>query len=436
MNSLRWVAAATMLLAAGTPAFGAGFGIFEQGTKAMGMAGAFTAQADDPSALWHNAGGLAFVNQSAASAGATWIHSTKADFQGGAPFPGSGATAEQKALSEFPPHLYYVAPINAIWKWGIGVNTPFGLTTQWKNENQFAGRFLSTKAALQAFDVNPTIGWQITPNFGLGFGALARFSKVELNRHVAGQNPFTFSTVDIAKVHLTSDFDRAYGWNVGLLHKVNPSFSWGLSYRSAITVDYQGDARFTQISTGNAQLDAAVRAQLPIGVNLPIKTSIDFPDMASLGIAFSVTPNLLIEVDANRTGWSSFEKVVINGRSAQASAVFNATNTTIPEEWDDANNYRLGVRLGPANGSQLRFGYVYDETPQVEESVSPLLPDANRNGLTVGFGTNAPGFNWDVALMYLKFDKRTRNSTRPHEPIYHGTYDTTAWLLGITLGWR
>jgi len=49
--------------AAVAPVSAAGFGIFEQGTRAMGMAGAFTAQADDPSALWHNAGGLAFFDE-------------------------------------------------------------------------------------------------------------------------------------------------------------------------------------------------------------------------------------------------------------------------------------------------------------------------------------------------------------------------------------
>ena len=65
--------AALVALSAGA-VHGAGFSIFEQGTKAMGMAGAFTAQADDPSLLFHNAGGLAFVNERAFSAGVTWIH--------------------------------------------------------------------------------------------------------------------------------------------------------------------------------------------------------------------------------------------------------------------------------------------------------------------------------------------------------------------------
>ena len=46
----------------GAPLDAAGFSlIFEQSAKAMGMAGAFTATADEPSAMFFNVGGLAFL---------------------------------------------------------------------------------------------------------------------------------------------------------------------------------------------------------------------------------------------------------------------------------------------------------------------------------------------------------------------------------------
>ena len=43
-------------------------------------------------------------------------------------------------------------PITSTWKIGLGIETPFGLTTEWKDPNDFAGRFISTKASLDAFD--------------------------------------------------------------------------------------------------------------------------------------------------------------------------------------------------------------------------------------------------------------------------------------------
>lgn len=423
-RALSIVALAT--LAAG-PLHAAGFSIFEQGSKATGMAGAVTAQADDPSMLFYNAGGLAFVEKTDFSVGATWIRSTKADFQGAGVFPGPGYKAEQETLSEFPPHAYWVQPISSTFKFGLGVETPFGLTTSWKNPNQFAGRFLSTKASLQAFDLNPTIGWRVTPNFGIGVGALVRYSTVELNRNVPFNNPFTQQIVDIGRLNLKGDYSTGYGFNVGLLHRVNESFSWGLSYRSKISVDYKGDARITQVSTGNAGLDALISTRLPFNTNLPVKTKIDFPDQASLGLAFGLTRNLLLETDVNWMGWSSFKNVPIDFTSAQG----NALDSSLPQNWEDVYSYRVGLNWTVSPASQLRFGVVYDQTPQPEEGVSPLLPDADRNGFCIGYG-HTQGFRYDVGLMYLDFKKRTTNKARPESGPFFGTYKTQAVLLGVT----
>src|SRR6185295_17585442 len=94
-KSRRALAAA---LAAGilgpVPAHAAGFAIFEQGALGMGFAGAFTAQASDPSAIFHNAAGIAFLKGTQAYLGGTLIRPSS-DFEGADPFPGAGTTASQ-----------------------------------------------------------------------------------------------------------------------------------------------------------------------------------------------------------------------------------------------------------------------------------------------------------------------------------------------------
>jgi long-chain fatty acid transport protein len=422
----------TLVTLAAAPLHAAGFSIFEQGSKAMGMAGAFTAQADDPSMLFFNAGGLAFVEKTGVSGGATWIHSTKADFQGAAPFPGDNYSAKQEALSEFPPHLYWVQPLTANWKFGLGIETPFGLTTSWENPDQFAGRFLSTKASLEAIDINPTLGWQVTPTFGIGVGGIVRVSKVELNRHISAINPFTLMAADVGRLNLESDFTKnSYGFNVGILHRWNESFSWGLSYRSKISVDYDGSARVTQISSGNPVFDTIVGTQIPFGKKLPVETSIDYPDEASLGLAFALTRDLLLETDVNYTGWSSFKSVPINFTGGPGESL---PDTSLPQDWKNAYSYRAGLRWTTSPATQWRFGLVYDKTPQPEEGVSPLLPDADRTGYCIGYG-HTTGFKYDIGLMYLDFKKRTKNEFRASEGPFLGTYKTQAVLLGLTLNY-
>ena len=418
------VALSALAALAPTAAQAAAFGIFEQGSKGMGMAGAFTAQANDPSLLFHNAGGLAFVEEAQLTTGLTWIHVNGSEFDGLAPFPGVGVEEQMEDLDTTPIHVYYVRPLGATWKFGVGFNTPFGLSTEWKNPNTFSGRFISQRAELQTFDINPTLGVQLTPKIGVGFGIIGRFSTVDLKRAVPTLNPFTGAVADIARVELESDFDSGIGWNVGILHKVGSAYSWGLSYRSKVKIDYGGDARFTQVLTGFPQLDAVVAGQLPFGAAIPVETAIEFPDMASLGFAFKLTSNLLAEVDVNWTGWSSFDALPLTFPTAPA------LSSVVVEDYKDVYNYRLGFNYVTGSGSQWRFGYALDETPLPEESVGPLLPDGDRNVFTVGYGT-ASG-KLDLALMYLTADERVVRVNRDN---FNGTYNTDAFLAGITYNW-
>lgn len=412
------------------PAFGAGFGIFEHGSRAMGMGGAFTAQADDPSAMFHNVAGLAFQEERDFMVGFTWIRGTTQEFDGANPFPGLGIEEEQKTLSEFPPHAYWVEPLNDRWTFGLGVNSPFGLVVEWDNPAGFSGRFISAKSSLVVLDVNPNVAVKLSDDFSLGFGAVARFAAVELNQFVGASNPFTQTVSNVGFLELESDLgeDEGFGFNVGLLYKPDGFFSWGLSYRSEVEVDFNGDGLLTQIPTGNPQLDGAVAASLPFGRDLPVETGIDFPQMASLGLGFRLSDRMMLETDINWTGWSSFDVLVIDFVND------DLPDAERPQGWDDVFNYRVGVSLDTAAGNQWRFGALYDETPQPEEAVSPLLPDNNRTGVSVGYGYNGSKLTWDVALLYLHMTERERDQSFPGEPDFFGEYENKAFLLGVSLG--
>ncbi len=409
----------TLTVASALPVQGAGFSIFEQGSKAMGMAGAFTAQADDGSAIFHNVGGLAFLKKQRHELGMTVIKPVEVDFAGIDPFPGANATGTAEEPFFTPPHYYYVRPISKNLTFGFGFNSPFGLSVEWKDRANWPGRFLSARSELKCFDLNPSIGWQVNEHLGVGLGVSVRAAKVELFRHVAAINPLNFRVFDAGTVLLESDLDNGLGWNVGLLHKVNRRLSWGFSYRSAIEVDFSGDAVFAQLPSGNPVLDAIVARTIPFNQELPVETNLEFPDLISLGVAFGLTDRVLVEFDLNQTGWSSFDQLPLTFvNHPQFSQV-------VPEEYEDALHYRLGVRVD-AGDNQWRFGYVYDESPQPDESVGPLLPDANRDGITIGFGWHD---RLDLAIMYLQLIERTTTTNRDS---FFGTYNTTVWLVGAT----
>ena len=75
------------VLTAPAPLRAAGFALFEHGGKGMGFAGAFTAQASDPSAIFHNPAGIAFLHGKQIYLGGTGVMPTW-QFEGANPFPG------------------------------------------------------------------------------------------------------------------------------------------------------------------------------------------------------------------------------------------------------------------------------------------------------------------------------------------------------------
>lgn len=393
----------------------------------MGSAMAVTAQGDDPSTMFYNVGGLGFFEQRAFEVGATAIFLGDSQFQGVAPFPGPSATGDQTDRIVVPVHFYWAEPLGDGKRFvlGIAVNSPFGLATEWDDPDQWSGRFISEKAELRSYDFDPSLGIRFGDKLSVGIGAVVRFSTVELKNRQAAFNPFTSSLAEVAKVNLESDTDSGYGFNVGILHRATDRFSWGFSYRSQVKVDYSGDARLTQVLTGNAIFDSIVAGSTPFDQNLPIKTSITFPDQASLGFSYKLGAATLVEVDVNRTGWSSFDTLDIEFPDDPA------LSESLVENWDDAYNYRLGVRFGVGHSSEWRFGYYFDETPQPDEAVSPLLPDADRNGVTVGYGWAGQRMKADFALLYVMLKDRTTTTNRDG---FNGTYETSVWLLGASLG--
>jgi long-chain fatty acid transport protein len=417
---------ATSLLLQGAAAFGSGFALFEQGAKATAMGGAFAATADDPTAIFYNVAGIAQQRRFAFNSGATAINFAN-EFRGDPndPFT-SGQKAEYRHHTFIPAHAYVIVPIGSNLTFGVGMFTPFGLRTNWADP--WVGRFISRDANLKVIDVEPALAWQTSDGtFAIGAGADYRRSHITLNRNNAptgsGTNPFTGRIVDVANVFLDSEWNTAWGWNVGVLYKPG-AWRFGASYRADMTIDYEGTAKFTQIPTGNPQLDAIVKAGLP--PNQAISTSINYPAFIMAGVATTMIPTWEIEFDFNRTTWSNFETLDIQ---------FATLPTLVrPQKWKDSNIYRIGANHTVTENWDVRLGALYDQNPQPTENVGPLLPDGDREGLTFGVGYKCGPITIDATEFILHFKERSTQGRSSDN--FNGTYKTDANLISINLGYR
>lgn len=425
MRFLKLSAALSATCVLATSAFAAGFLIPEQGAKASAMAGAFAATADDPSAIFYNPAGIAQQREMAVLAGTTLINFTN-EFTGDPNSPvTSGVTGEYNRHTFNVPNMYAIVPFGDNLTFGVGVFAAFGLRTDW--EDPWAGRYISKDADLKTTSVNPVVAWQTDDGrFAVGGGLEYRRARVILNANQMALSPFTGRIVDVLNTRLASEYGHGIGWNAGVLFKVSDTFRIGASYRTGMDVELEGNADFQQIPTGNAQLDTIVGATIP--PDQGITTDFPFPSIATIAVAFSPNENWDIELDVMRTGWSRFEALAVDFETTPAASFVREQN------WEDSNAFRLGINHNVNAHWDVRFGALYDQNPQPIEAVSPLLPDADRIGASIGAGWHAGPLVIDTSLLVLHFKDRDTNGQNPEG--FDGLYETDALLWSVNLGYR
>jgi len=415
---------AAVLVVVPSLSWGSGFSLFEHGNRAMAMGGAFTAVADDPSALFWNPAGMAFQTDEGVQImfGATFI-STSQDFVGEAPYPGDGYAATQKDQIFFPPHFYLAFPVNERLVLSVVAMTPFGLGTWW--EDDFAGRFISKRADIKLFDLGLSMAYKVSDAVAVGIGVDYMVGTIDLTRNVGLINPFNQRLSDVGQAHLFTDGigNSDFAWNASLLWKLGGGFSVGALYRSEFTINYEGYGSFVQFPTGYPEFDALVGSLIPFDDNVPITTVIDYPDFWSLGLSWS-NEKWTFSGQIGSMGWSSFDELpLIFPENPEFS-------TTVIENYEDADQYRFGLEYRASERWAFQLGYLFDETGQPVESMSPLLGDGDRDGFSAGISWISDRFRIDFGYMYISLESRSTGGNSWDG--YDGRYSGNAHLAGAT----
>ncbi|HET8646431.1 MAG TPA: outer membrane protein transport protein, partial [Vicinamibacteria bacterium] len=285
---------------------------------------------------------------------------------------------------------------------------------------------ISRLARLTAVSLNPTLAYAASPRLALGAGLDLRVTRVELERVVPLQSPFTGAVLDIAAARLESDTGLAAGFNLGLLARPTDALSIGLAYRHKVTAGLDGQATFTLLPTGEPGVDAIAAAALPRAA-VPLRTALAFPAIASLGVAHRFGP-WTAEVDVNWYQWSTFRSVdlAFSGRPD--------LDQSIVEDYEDTLQYRFGVerRLNPT--WRVRAGYYFDHSPAPAASVSPLLPDPDRHCFALGASWDRGRVRVDAAGQYVL--GRDRSTEGVNRDGFDGTYSNTGFVLSLFAGYR
>jgi len=385
-----------------------GFGVYEQGTCVMSRAGATVADGcGDGSSIYFNPANLVDTEGLTISAGATVI-AARGSYT-------SGLTGEESDLQNDPvpvPHLYAGYRFNDQMAAGLGVYVPYGLSTEWKPS--FEGAFEGYDNGVQSIYVQPTFSYKITEKLRVGGGPIVAISAVELNQRLdlstqrltGGDTPTPEDDIYFAELgipHHTAFADAklegsnqiGFGANLGVTYQATDRLRFGARFTTPITVTFDGDATFTQVDTG-LRLRTDLSPQLPAGtpvdqivapqfesggtlVDQSIETEITFPAQLVIGTSVDVTPKLTVLADYQFNRWSSLGEIPLDFEQ-------DALDTDRPLNYDDTHAFRIGGQYEVLDPLTARVGYLFNTAAAPDATVTPLLPEADRNQFTVGFG--------------------------------------------------
>lgn len=427
MRKRALVLMAAILLACAPAAHSAGFLIYEHGAAAMAMGGAFTAVANNPSAIWHNPAGLAWVDGTQILLGATFIVPVGSVYMPN--FPGT-PTIDQAHQVFTPPNAYISHKFSDRVTAGIGFMAPFGLGTKWPNANfDFPLQYLGYQNDMTTFFINPTVAVKLTDDLSVGLGvsyitSTLTLDLVQLISPVEGET-FLVPTGIKGSGH-------SFNFNAGILYK-GKGFSLGASYRSHFNIKYTGD-----VALDNEFVSTAFQPYIPTAGT--VETTFKFPDILTVGLAVNVTPRLLWSFDVHTYFWKRFDFYTAD---ITFPSPFPAQSLTAPQNWKNSQCFRTGFEYQATNRLALRIGGFYDETPQPVETMDPNLPDASRIAVQAGFGYKIGKLTLDFGYHFEHFATRTSQNGYiysagiPVDPNpAAGTYKTEAHLIGINLGYK
>jgi len=449
----KLLAAATIAfatLAGATLSHAAGFRINEQGAKAMGMANAFAAQADDPTALYYNPAGIAFLKGTQVSLGSLIIAVPQTDFSGtttltgNLPLGNGSSPVSEKAKQDLfiAPSFYATYSLESMpLTLGIGVNSIYPLAKSWDNSSAFRNQI--ENLAIKPINFQPTAAYRFdSMNLAVAAGldithTLVTLQKSAYTSSITGGAPYgAFELGEMGVDGTATDV----GWNAGLLWKPRNDLSFGAAYRSEITLHIKGDANFlatTPAGLGALGIDYTTLATSAVPftrtrVTSSASTTITLPDSLSLAVAWKPTEKLTLEFDAERTGWSSYDKLEIAFDSSSKLNVFN--NKPSPKNWKDVWAYKAGGQYAVNKNLDLRAGYAYDTNPIPNSTLGPELPDSDRHNVTMGAGIHNDTVALDCAYMWVHWvDRTSSNQDQNALTGQNGTFKSDAHLIAANI---
>jgi long-chain fatty acid transport protein len=350
-----------------------------QSVTSAGTAGAgATAVGDDASTVWYNPAGLVLSQRSEVLiSGGLSFPSTSFQNRGSTDavgFPASGNSFTNSTASLLP-SIFASLPIDDQLRVGIGVFVPFGQMS--KYDSGWVGRYQVQQVSLKTIDVRPAVAYRINGMWSVGGALDVQYAKFQ------GATALDFGTLCFVSAACFAGPEGADGrlvaplttWGVGydfgVLIEPSADLRFGINYKSGIHGGFNGNAHFnvpamaTPLTAAGAFSDTSVTSTL------------NFPQIVSLGAAWRIGEQWTALVDASWTQWSDIQQFTLNFANPTPAV-------SQPLHWHDSWRIAVGGIYRLADDTDLRAGFAFDQSPIGNQFRTALLPGADD--ITIGVG--------------------------------------------------
>ncbi len=414
--------------------------IYDQSASGMGQNNAFTAQADDASAVYYNPAGMTQLRGVQFSFG-TLLVGGSSSFRNAA-----GATAKSSFDGSLayppPPNIYLTANLKDLGfsqlgnlSVGLGVVTPFGTLMRWPQNGPF--NTARTFAAMEMTDIKPTIAYKVNDQLSVGVGAdiytfFNFWGEGQLQRDSISPGGLAPAGAQLE----VNGRDTAAGFNVSLLYtpfrndEGKPLVNVGLVYRSQATFHNKGQF----LVNGTVAADASQTIVLPQ----------TYTGAIAIWPVRDKEHEWKMELDVDFTGWKSIRNLDVR--------LSNGVTVPAPQNWRNTYTVMIGTeykwlkpQVLPQWEIALRGGYSNSQTPIPDSSFNPEIPDSDSQSVSIGLGflckgnghflglieCGRSGGGWfapkaigiDTAFRVLLYEPRTVSGNA--NPTVDGSYNTT-----------
>ncbi|WP_144206812.1 OmpP1/FadL family transporter [Shewanella donghaensis] len=264
---------------------------------------------------------------------------------------------------------FHVVQLTDDLHFGIGLGTAGGSGLDYSAD--WAGELQLEDINLLTLQLNPSLSYRINDQWSVAAGLQLNYAVLDAR---------------MVNTQIESASDWATGYNAGVVYQPTDKLMMGLSYRSKLEHDFQGD------------LNSDIRLEKLLLTDYSMDSTL--VALVDFSASYQLTPELALLTTVQWHQWSDWDSTPITFNGT-VDGVSNSFDLTQNRDWDDVWHYGVGLDYAINKDWNLKLGFSYETSPQDDPYLqTPDIPVGVQKRYSVGVSTYIGDSKLDMFYEY------------------------------------